>query len=329
MKAVLRLGHRPGRDRRMTTHVGLTARAFGLEKMYLPDLDSKLKETLGDVSDRFGGVFSIEEEKKWKELIENWEGDTVHLTMYGSKIDDFFSENEIEDPLIVVGAEKVPKEVYDLVDHNVSVGNQPHSEVAALAVFMDRYNDRTMPEISQGKIGILPSSDHKRIVERSDVPSADECFEMAKEEDMDDDLLKHSMAVLNRALELQEKHGGDLQLIIAGALLHDIGRTVTHGIEHGVEGSRLIEEKGWDEELQKIVERHIGGGITKEEAREQGLPARNYLPESIEEKIICHADNTAGGKERFEEMIDRTKESGYEDSGERMKELAEEFEEDL
>ncbi len=329
MKAVLRLGHRKERDRRLTTHVGLTARAFGFRKMYLPEMDSDLKQTLDDVGERFGGRFEIEERKDWRRLLEEWDGDSIHLTMYGKKIDGFFSENEIEDPLLIIGAEKVPKEVYDLSDHNVSVGNQPHSEVAALAVFMDRYNDRSVPEISEGKMSVLPSSEGKRVVDYSEVPSAEKCFEFAREKGMDDHLMSHTMAVLQRALELQERWGGDLRLIIAGALLHDVGRTVTHGLDHGVEGSRLISEEGWDQELQKIVERHIGGGITKEEAEGQGLPSKEYVPETLEEKIVCHADNTAGGRERFKDMIKRTKEAGHHDSVERIKALAEEFEEDI
>ncbi len=329
MKAVLRLGHRKERDRRLTTHVGLTARAFGLERMYLPKMDPRLKKTLDDVSDRFGGRFEVEERDDWKRLIEEWDGESIHLTMYGTKVDEFFSENEVEEPLVIIGAEKVPRDVYDLADHNVSVGNQPHSEVAALAVFMDRYNERSLPAISEGSMTVLPSSEGKRVVEYSDVPSAEECFKFVREKGMDDDLMAHTMKVLQRALELQEKWGGDLQLIIAGALLHDVGRTVTHGLEHGIEGSRLIEEEGWDRELQKIVERHIGGGITKEEAKEQGLPSKDYIPESIEEKIICHADNTAGGKERLEKMIERTKEAGHHASAGRIKSLAAEFEENI
>ncbi len=289
-------------------------------------MDIGLKDTIQDVSERFGGRFSVEERKDWKRLIEEWDGDSIHLTMYGTKIDDFFSErDEVEEPLVIVGAEKVPREVYELADHNVSVGDQPHSEVAALAVFMDRYNKREIPGFSSGTMNILPSDGEKRVIDRSKVPSTDECFRFAREQGMDDDLMAHTMEVMDRALHLQNEHGGDLDLIIAGSLLHDIGRTVTHDVDHGVEGSSMVEEKGWDEEIQKIVERHIGGGVTEDEAREQGLPARDHVPETLEERIVCHADNTAGGMERFEEQIKRTKRAGYLDSAERMIELAEEF----
>jgi len=327
--AVLRLGHRPDRDSRMTTHVGLTARAFGLEKMFMPDLNPDIKDSIEDVSNRFGGDFKVKEEEDWQALVNEWEGETIHLTMYGEDLESFFEENEVTNPLIIVGSKKVPRKVYEIADHNVAVGSQPHSEVASLAVFLDRYNNRSIPRLEGGKMSILPSQNEKRVVNHSQIPNADECFKFARDRGMDDDLLKHTMSVLDRALHLQNSHGGDLKLIIAGALLHDVGRTVTHGVDHGIEGSRLIKEQGWDEELAKIVERHIGGGITKREAKEEGLPPKNYVPQTLEEKIVCHADNTAGGKERFVQQIERTENLGYEESAERMRELAKEFEEDL
>lgn len=323
------MGHRPDRDKRMTTHVGLTARAFGLENMFMPELDKDIKETLEDVSSRFGGNFEVVEERDWSDLIKNWDGDTVHLTMYGEDIDSFFDETKVKDPLIIVGSKKVPRKVYDLADHNVAVGSQPHSEVASLAVFLDRYNNRTISSLEGGDMSVLPSNEGKRVINYSKVPSADECFEFARKKGIDDDLMMHTLSVLDKALQLQELYGGDLKLIVAGALLHDVGRTVSHDVDHGIEGARLIREQDWEEELAKIVERHIGGGITKEEAEKVGLPAKDYLPETKEEKIICHADNTAGGKERFIQQIERTEEAGYQKSADRMRELAEEFGENL
>jgi len=327
--AVLRLGHRPDRDKRMTTHVGLTARAFGLDRMYMPDLNDEIKDSLEDVADRFGGGFSVEEKKDWEALIKEWDGETIHLTMYGEDIGRFFEKNKIENPLIIVGSEKVPRRVYDIADHNVAVGAQPHSEVASLAVFLDRYNNRSIHGLAGGDISVLPSKSEKRVLDHSKVPTADKCFRFARERGMDDDLLTHTMSVLDRALHLQNSNGGNLRLVIAGALLHDVGRTVTHGVDHGIEGACLIRDQGWDEELAKIVERHIGGGITKKEAEKEGLPPKDYVPETLEEKIVCHADNTAGGKERFKQQLERTEEVGYIESANRMRELAEEFEEDL
>ena len=142
--AVLRLGHRPGRDERMTTHVGLTARALGADGVTLPDNAGQSKETIEDITDRFGGPFDVSLTDSPKAIIRNWEGRVVHLTMYGERVQDVEREirgahREDEQPLLlVVGSEKVPFDVYEAADWNVGVTNQPHSEVAGLAVFLDR-----------------------------------------------------------------------------------------------------------------------------------------------------------------------------------------------
>jgi tRNA (cytidine56-2'-O)-methyltransferase len=139
---VCRLGHRPGRDERMTTHVGLTARALGADRVIFPANAGQSKKTVEDITARFGGPFTVECSDSQKALIREWSGTIVHLTMYGERVQDV--EHEIceahrEDALlIVVGGEKVPFEIYERADWNVSVTNQPHSEVAGLAVLLDR-----------------------------------------------------------------------------------------------------------------------------------------------------------------------------------------------
>ena len=142
--AVLRLGHRPGRDERMTTHVGLTARALGADRVVLPANAAGSADTVRDITDRFGGTFAVETTESPTAVINGWDGVVVHLTMYGERIQDV--ERAIRSahqrdgaPLLcVVGAEKVPFDVYEAADWNVGVTNQPHSEVASLAVFLDR-----------------------------------------------------------------------------------------------------------------------------------------------------------------------------------------------
>ncbi len=325
MTSVLRLGHRPERDKRLTTHVALTARALGAERMYIPSKDSRIKESIEGVNQRFGGRFDVEYVGDWREVIKGWKGEVVHLSMYGTDIDTFFEKVELENPLIVVGAEKVPGDVYELADHNVAVGNQPHSEVAALAVFMDRMNQRAMPKNFDGaKMGILSASGGKRVIDYERIPNLSTCYRFCLERGMDRDLLEHTFKVLQRALELHEKFDGDLKLLLAGSMLHDIGRTVTHGVEHGVVGGEIVRDQGWDEHLARIVECHIGGGISKREAEDLQLPFRSYIPDTLEEKIVCHADNTAG-EGRFDELVDRTEDAGHTDSVERMKKLKKEF----
>ena len=87
----------------------------------------------------------------------------------------------------------------------------------------------------------------------------------------------------------------DMNCIIIGGLLHDIGRSKTHGIDHAVVGARIAVEIGLNEKLVSIIERHIGAGITVEEAMALGLPAKDYLPLTLEEKIVAHADNLVFG----------------------------------
>ncbi|TKX56465.1 tRNA (cytidine(56)-2'-O)-methyltransferase [Halorubrum sp. SS7] len=151
---VLRYGHRPGRDDRMTTHVGLTARALGADRVILPDNAGQSAETVRDITDRFGGPFAVELRDDQKAIVRDFEGVVVHLTMYGERVQDVEAEvreavglDEPEvvgeaspprDLLVVVGGEKVPWALYERADFNVGVTNQPHSEVAGLAVFLDR-----------------------------------------------------------------------------------------------------------------------------------------------------------------------------------------------
>ena len=145
---VLRYGHRPGRDDRMTTHVGLTARALGADRVVVPDNAGQSAETVRDITDRFGGPFAVECREDQNAIVRTFDGVVVHLTMYGERIQDVegavreavgLGDNTApRDLLIVVGGEKVPWELYERADFNVGVTNQPHSEVAGLAVFLDR-----------------------------------------------------------------------------------------------------------------------------------------------------------------------------------------------
>jgi tRNA (cytidine56-2'-O)-methyltransferase len=168
---VLRLGHRPERDKRITTHVGLVARAFGAEEMLLAGRDDKLVGGLEDVAERWGGDFRVRSEVSWKREARLWKesgGRIVHLTMYGTPLSKSIEEiRRSEAVMVVVGAEKVPPEIYEMADWNVGVGNQPHSEVAALAVFLDRlWVGEELDREFKGKIEVVPSPRYKTVIER-------------------------------------------------------------------------------------------------------------------------------------------------------------------
>lgn len=169
---VLRLGHRPGRDERMTTHVGLTARALGADRVILAKNPGKRATTIQDITDRFGGPFAVENTDEPLGVITQWDGAIVHLTMYGQPIQDVESDIrcrlESETPLlVVVGAEKVPFEVYEAADWNVGVTNQPHSEIASLAVFLDRLFDgaELEAEWENAEKTVIPQEIGKRVEE--------------------------------------------------------------------------------------------------------------------------------------------------------------------
>ena len=166
MITILRIGHRISRDKRVTTHVALVARAFGAEEIFIDRKDKNIENNINSICDRFGGNFKIKTGVNWKKIIKNWEGNIVHLTMYGEKLDKGLKKiDKKRDLLIIIGAEKVPAELYDLSDLNISIGNQPHSEVAALAVFLDRYtNGNWISKRYNGKIEIIPKEKGKKVI---------------------------------------------------------------------------------------------------------------------------------------------------------------------
>ena len=108
-------------------------------------------------------------------------------------------------------------------------------------------------------------------------------------------VITHSQAVNLKAISLSEnlskKFDIDMDLVGKGALLHDIGRSMTDGIYHAVVGAKILKSEDYPLEIIKIVERHIGAGIPKEEAIEMGLPPKDFMPLTLEEKIVAHADN--------------------------------------
>lgn len=120
------------------------------------------------------------------------------------------------------------------------------------------------------------------------------------------DVIDHCKAVAEYAREIainiRENGKGDpihidVDAVFVGALLHDIGRSKTHGIGHAIAGAGIAMDNGVDDKIVKIIERHIGAGISREESCVLGLPDKDYMPVTIEEKIVAHADNLISGKE--------------------------------
>lgn len=166
--SVLRVGHRPGRDPRLTTHVALAARALGARRMYLHPPDPALAERLRAVARRWGGDFEVVPTENWKRLVRSFDGAVVHLTMYGVPLATVLPRlRRRRRLLLAVGGAKVPPELYRLSQFNVSVGSEPHSEVAALAVTLTRLLGLPPGGPSRrARLWIVPQAHGKKVVER-------------------------------------------------------------------------------------------------------------------------------------------------------------------
>jgi tRNA (cytidine56-2'-O)-methyltransferase len=170
---VLRIGQRLVRDDRVTTHVMLVSRAFGASKIFMNEVNPEIKDTLEKVNKSWGGSFEIEFIEDWKKLLKSKKKSAkiIHLTMYGESINDVQEKIRNEDRvLIVVGAEKVPREIYDYADYNVAVGHQPHSEIGALAITLDRIQNGKQFDVKydNARLEIVPTKKGKKVIAKND-----------------------------------------------------------------------------------------------------------------------------------------------------------------
>lgn len=173
---VLRLGHRLGRDPRITTHLALVSRAMGACSFVLAgDEDEKLFSNIHSVNERFGHGLSCRYEKSPMRMLreiansdEESKPIIIHLTMYGEPFKEVIPNIPKHKPVVVVvGGAKVPGELFKVSDFNIAVGNQPHSEVAALALFLDSWTDGEgfNREFSEPQLVISPSKSGKDVKE--------------------------------------------------------------------------------------------------------------------------------------------------------------------
>jgi uncharacterized protein len=163
----------------------------------------------------------------------------------------------------------------------------------------------------------------------------DDAVKLLEESGCAPNVIQHCREVASLAIEVAVNikiagHEVNLELVEVGALLHDLGRCRTHGITHAVEGFELAKSSGVEPEVAEILKRHIGAGISKEEARQLGLPEDDYFPRSLEEKIVTHADNLVKGTKRItidERIALMRKKEVSEQVILRIKSLADEIEE--
>lgn len=134
-------------------------------------------------------------------------------------------------------------------------------------------------------------------------PNYTSCLSLLKNEGVSDGILKHVKTVqkfsqiIGKRL-IEQGHQINVDLLEAGALLHDIGRSRTHGITHAIEGVKISNKLGLSRDIRNIIRNHIGAGITREEAIERGLPAEDFIPDTLEEKVVAAADNLTYGDSR-------------------------------
>ncbi|HEX69140.1 TIGR00295 family protein [Candidatus Bathyarchaeota archaeon] len=135
------------------------------------------------------------------------------------------------------------------------------------------------------------------------LPSREQAIRLLHESGCSRNVIKHCKAVTELALEIAKacKEKGlnvDLELVEIGALLHDIGRAKTHSVHHAIIGAKMAKAMGMPEKVISIIKRHVGGGISKQEAERLGWPQDIYIPQTLEEKIVSYADKLINGSRR-------------------------------
>ncbi len=164
-----------------------------------------------------------------------------------------------------------------------------------------------------------------------ELPSREQAIELLHKHNCPPKIINHCEVVAKLALEIAgklEKKGikVDLKLVEAGALLHDIGRTKSHAVDHGVVGAKIAESEGLPEAVAKIIRKHVGGGITAQEAEKFGWPKDVYEPVTLEEKIVSYADKLIDNSKRvpIDLEIERLQVE-HKDAAERVRKLHEEM----
>jgi uncharacterized protein len=163
----------------------------------------------------------------------------------------------------------------------------------------------------------------------SRLPNEKECIDMLRAAGCSEKVVRHCCTVNLVAMTIARACDADQELVNAGSWLHDIGRAVTHGARHVSEGVIIARRQGLPESLVLIISRHIAAGLTDEEATMLGLPPGEYMPETLEEKIVCHADNLVGDVKilTLEESVEDSEVRGYLMTGRRMRKMHQELSE--
>jgi len=163
----------------------------------------------------------------------------------------------------------------------------------------------------------------------SSIPNPKECLVILKKCGCSEEVIKHCLAVRDVAVRIAKKANADVELVEAGALLHDIGRSIPHDTPHVIKGGKIAKKLDLPEEVVRIIERHIGAGLPAKEAKKMGLPERDFLPETLEEKIVCHADSLIDNnkKQKIDHEVEKAKSEGFNEYAKRLVALHKELSE--
>ncbi|MDR0319036.1 MAG: HDIG domain-containing protein [Nitrososphaerota archaeon] len=160
------------------------------------------------------------------------------------------------------------------------------------------------------------------------LPNREQAIEILQKNSCSLKVITHCQTVASLALEIAEEFKAknytvDLALIEVGALLHDLGRSKTHSVNHAIEGMKLAQTEGLPDPVICIIKRHVGAGITAEEAEQLKWPKDNYIPQTLEEKIVCYADKCVSGNDRIpvEITIKQLHDKKLDDAAERVRKL--------
>ncbi len=141
-------------------------------------------------------------------------------------------------------------------------------------------------------------------------PSDNEAIDLLATAGCSPAVIRHCQAVAALATRVAQRIAGngisiDVDLVRVGALLHDLGRARTHEIDHAIVGAAMARSLDLPAPLVRIIERHIGSGITAAEATQLRLPKRSFLPRSLEEKVVAYADKRVAGSREvgFDEAV--------------------------
>lgn len=158
------------------------------------------------------------------------------------------------------------------------------------------------------------------------IPDEKQALELHKKYGSNDRIVEHCRTVTRVAVMLTDKLAVDgkpvnRKAVLAGALLHDIGRNKTQTVQHGYVGAEIIKDEGIDQVVVEIVKRHVGAGISKQEAASLGFPPGDYIPSTLEEKLVCFSDKMVSGEvvRPFYEEVQRFVKKGHD--VERLKRL--------